>query len=143
VTLFGHHREKLRLAEGRGVAIALLPRRRESALTGTNGQFPFVVDATGSPQGLQQALRLTEPRGTLVLKSTFHGAARLETWPIVVDELTVVGSRCGPFERALELLRSGRVDPRPLISRVFPLSRATAAIREARAPGVLKVLLEP
>jgi threonine dehydrogenase-like Zn-dependent dehydrogenase len=64
-------------------------------------------------------------------------------WPVVVDELTLIGSRCGPFSRALELLRSGRVDPRPLISRVFPLRHAAAAIREAQGPGVLKVLLDP
>jgi len=101
------------------------------------------VDATGTPDGLALALRITEPRGTLVLKSTFHGAARFETWPIVVNELTIVGSRCGPFRRALDLLRSRRVDPRPLISRVFPLSDAANAIREARAAGVLKVLLDP
>jgi threonine dehydrogenase-like Zn-dependent dehydrogenase len=62
--------------------------------------------------------QITAPRGTLVLKSTFHGAAPVEMWPIVVKEITVVGSRCGPFPPALALLRTGRVDPRPLISRV-------------------------
>ena len=77
----------------------------------------------------------------LVLKSTFHGAADVETWPIVVKELTVIGSRCGPFPRALALLRSGRVDPRPLISRVFSLKDAAKAIRYAQQRGVMKVLL--
>jgi threonine dehydrogenase-like Zn-dependent dehydrogenase len=75
------------------------------------------------------------------LKSTFHGAANVETWPIVVKELTVVGSRCGPFAPALALLRAGRMDPRPLISRTFPLKEAAEAIRYAQRPGVMKVLL--
>src|SRR4029077_5414005 len=72
--------------------------------------FPLVVEATGSPSGLAMAQQITAPRGTLVLKSTFHGAADVETWPIVVKEITVVGSRCGPFHAALVMLRSGRVD---------------------------------
>lgn len=144
VTLYGRHREKLALAAGRSVSTALVPHgSRVVAAARGQRRFPFVVDATGSPEGLALAIRMTEPRGTLVLKSTFHGAARLETWPMVVDEQTVVGSRCGPFPRALDLLRSGRVDPRPLISRVFPLRDAPAAVREAQRPGVLKVLLDP
>jgi alcohol dehydrogenase len=143
VTLFGRHREKLAMAAGRSVSTVLLTRGRMRPAGGAMRRFPFVVDATGSPEGLQQAVALTERRGTLVLKSTFHGAARLETWPIVVDEMTVVGSRCGPFDRALSLLRRGRVDPRPLISRVFRLREAPAAIRAAQAPGILKILLKP
>ena len=95
--------------------------------------FTLTVEATGSPSGLALAQEITAPRGTLVLKSTFHGAANVETWPIVVKELTVIGSRCGPFPQALALLRSGRVDPRPLISRVFPLKDATQAVRYAQA----------
>jgi threonine dehydrogenase-like Zn-dependent dehydrogenase len=105
--------------------------------------FPLVVEATGSPTGLTLAQRLTEPRGTLVLKSTFHGAKPVETWPIVVKEITVVGSRCGPFAKAIALLRSGKVDPQPLITRTFPLDKAPAAILFAQKPGVMKVLLNP
>lgn len=86
---------------------------------------------------------MTEARGTLVLKSTFHGAAPVETWPIVVKEITVVGSRCGPFAKAIALLRSGKIDPTPLITREFPLEEAPAAIRFAQRPGVMKVLLKP
>jgi threonine dehydrogenase-like Zn-dependent dehydrogenase len=86
---------------------------------------------------------MTEPRGTLVLKSTFHGAAPVETWPLVVKEITLVGSRCGPFAKAIALLRSGKVDPRPLITRTFPLSEAPAAIQYAQQAGVIKVLLKP
>jgi threonine dehydrogenase-like Zn-dependent dehydrogenase len=103
----------------------------------------LTVEATGSPSGLALAQRITVPRGTLVLKSTFHGAADVETWPIVVKELTVIGSRCGPFPRALALLSSGRVDPRPLITRVFPLKEAAKAFRIAQERGVMKVLLKP
>jgi len=101
-----------------------------------------VVEATGSPTGLALAQLMTEPRGTLVLKSTFHGATRVETWPIVVKEITVVGSRCGPFAKAIALLRSGEVDPTPLITRTFPLTEAQKAIGFAQQPGVMKVLLK-
>jgi threonine dehydrogenase-like Zn-dependent dehydrogenase len=85
---------------------------------------------------------MTEPRGTLVLKSTFHGAAPVETWPIVVKEITVVGSRCGPFAKAIALLRSGEVDPRPLITRTFPLAEAQEAIAFAQRTGAMKILLK-
>jgi len=78
----------------------------------------------------------------LVLKSTFHGAAPVETWPIVVKEINVVGSRCGPFEKAMALLRSGNVEPRLLITRTFPLGAAAKAIRFAQQAGVMKVLLK-
>jgi alcohol dehydrogenase len=143
VTLYGHNWEKLAIVAGRGISTVFQPARAGAMVGRGTRRFPFVVDATGSAEGLALAMRMTEPRGTLVLKSTVHGAARVETWPIVVDEQTVVGSRCGPFARALDLLRTGHVDPRPLISRVFPLCDAPAAIRECRAPGVLKVLLDP
>ena len=81
----------------------------------------ILVEATGSSSGFALAQHMTEARGTLVLKSTFHGAAPIETWPIVVKELTVVGSRCGPFAKALALLKSGKIDPTPLIKRAFSM----------------------
>jgi len=84
---------------------------------------------------------MTEPRGTLVLKSTFHGTAPVETWPIVVKEITVVGSRCGPFAKAIALLRSRKIDPTSLITRTFPLAEASTAIEFAQQAGVVKVLL--
>ncbi|HEV2522723.1 MAG TPA: alcohol dehydrogenase catalytic domain-containing protein [Candidatus Acidoferrales bacterium] len=139
VVMIGKHENKLRLARLAGIAtakITSLKSRRENA-------FTLTVEATGSPSGLALAQQITVPRGTLVLKSTFHGPANVETWPIVVKELTVIGSRCGPFPRALTLLRSGRVDPRPLISRFFELKDAAKAIRYAQQPGVMKVLLRP
>jgi alcohol dehydrogenase len=139
VLMIGKHAEKLRLARLAGVATAKLA---SPAARGASA-FRLTVEATGSPSGLALAQQITAPRGTLVLKSTFHGAANVETWPIVVKELTVVGSRCGPFPPALALLRSGRVDPRPLISRIFPLKKAGEAIRYAQRPSVMKVLLRP
>ena len=139
VMMIGKHEGKLRLARLAGIATVKVtsPRAQRS------NQFSLTVEATGSPSGLALAQRITVPRGTVVLKSTFHGAANVETWPIVVKELTVIGSRCGPFPQALALLRSERVDPRPLISRVFSLRDAAKAIRYALQPGVMKVLLRP
>jgi alcohol dehydrogenase len=137
VVMIGKHEGKLRLARRAGV---------ETALSGSQSSrranaFTLVVEATGSPSGLALAQQITSPRGILVLKSTFQGAEQVETWPMVVKEITVVGSRCGPFRPALALLRSARVDPRPLISRVFDLKDAAEAIRHAQRPGVMKVLL--
>jgi threonine dehydrogenase-like Zn-dependent dehydrogenase len=137
VVMIGKHANKLAFAHLAGIATI----RSFSRAARRANAFTLVVEATGSPSGLMMAQRITAPRGTLVLKSTFHGAAPVETWPIVVKELTVIGSRCGPFPAALALLRSGRVDPRPLISRVFELNDAAKAIRYAQKPGVMKVLL--
>jgi alcohol dehydrogenase len=137
VMMIGKHASKLRLARLAGVQTV----QSGSRASRRANAFTLVVEATGSPSGLAIAQQITAPRGTLVLKSTFHGATPVETWPIVVKEITIVGSRCGPFPAALALLRSGRVDPRPLISRVFPLKDVAAAIRYAQKPGVMKVLL--
>ena len=141
VTMFGKYTRKLALARRAGITTRRV-RGDATDLRRIKRSFPLVVEATGSPTGLALAQQVTQPRGTLVLKSTFHGAAPVETWPIVVKEISIVGSRCGPFEKALALLRSGRVDPRPLISRTFPLAEAPAAISLAQRSGVLKVLLK-
>ena len=144
VVMFGKHPEKLALARRIGVKTMRIRgdaadlKRRVS-----KDRFPLVVDATGSPSGLTLGIAIAEPRGTLVLKSTFHGAAPIESWPIVVNEITMLGSRCGPFARAIALLRAKLVDPRPLVTRTSPLSEASKAIRYAQQKGVLKVLLKP
>src|SRR5712664_3615564 len=140
VVMYGKYEKKLSLARRAGIA-AKKVRGDASDLKRVQDKFRLVVEATGSRTGLAFAQYMTEPRGTLVLKSTFHGAAPVETWPIVVKEITVVGSRCGPFAKAIALLRSGEVDPTPLITRAFPLANAAAAIRFAQQPGVMKVLL--
>ncbi len=105
--------------------------------------FDLVVEATGSPEGMPRAIELVRPRGTIVWKSTHRAPARFDAAPLVVNEVTVIGSRCGRFEPALDLLRSRRIDVRPLVAAVFPLSRATRALAEAARPGVRKVLLRP
>ncbi|MDP2401756.1 MAG: alcohol dehydrogenase, partial [Actinomycetota bacterium] len=105
--------------------------------------WDVVVEATGSPSGLEFARTALRPRGTLVLKSTYRGEVTLDLAPFVVDEITIVGSRCGPFAPALRLLEDGRVDPTPLIEARYPLSRALEAMEAAARPGTMKVLLEP
>ncbi len=142
VKLYGKHDSKLALAKRAGIKTRKV-HGNDSDFETVKENYRLVVEATGSPTGLRLAQQMTEPRGTLLLKSTFHGAATVETWPIVVKEITIVGSRCGPFAKAIELLRSGAVDPTPLISRTFPLEEAAKAIAYAQKSGVLKVLLRP
>jgi len=141
VVLYGKHADKLTLARRAGIGTKQV-RGDASDLERVKENYQLVVEATGSPTGFALAQRMTEPRGTLLLKSTFHGAAPVEAWPIVVKEITVVGSRCGPFAKAIALLRSGKVDPTPLISRSFAMKDAPAAIAYAQKRGVLKVLLK-
>lgn len=140
VVMYGKHEKKLALARGAEIETRKV-RGDASDLKRVKENYGLLVEATGSPSGFALAQHVTEPRGTLVLKSTFHGASPIETWPIVVKELTIVGSRCGPFAKALALLRSGNVDPTPLITRSFKMSEVAKAIRFAQEPGVMKVLL--
>jgi threonine dehydrogenase-like Zn-dependent dehydrogenase len=142
ITLYGKHEAKLKLARNAGIATKKV-YGDERDLKKVKENYRLVVEATGSPTGLRLAQQMTEPHGTLLLKSTFHGAAPVETWPIVVKEITVIGSRCGPFTKAIALLRSGKVDPTPLISRTFALKEAPKAIDCAQKRGVMKVLLRP
>lgn len=135
VTLFGRHDEKLEI----GRALGLDTRRADASTRGAS-RFDLVVDATGRPEGIQRALDLVRPRGTVLLKSTFHGLAPVASWPIVVDEVTVIGSRCGPFRRALELLASGAVHVRPLVSRVTTIDDYKSAFADARR--ALKILFD-
>src|SRR2546426_1021652 len=115
VVMYGKHEKKLALARRAGIQTKKISGDA-SDLKHVKEHFPLLVEATGSPSGLPLAQHMTEPRGTLVLKSTFHGTTPVETWPIVVKEITVVGSRCGPFARAIALLRAGKVDPTALIT---------------------------
>ncbi len=140
VLMYGKHDQKLALARRAGITTKKV-RGDSGDLNRVARKYRLVVEATGSPTGLALAQLMTEPRGTLVLKSTFHRTAPVETWPIVVKELTVVGSRCGPFDEAIALLRAHKMDPSPLITRVFPLEKAPEAIAYAQRPGIMKVLL--
>jgi alcohol dehydrogenase len=137
VQLFGRHREKLRIAERAGIATELAGKRLPVAA------FQIVVDATGSAAGLEQAVRMVRPRGTMVMKSTVHGAVSIDMAPVIVNEVTLVGSRCGRFEPALKLLASGKVRVSDMIAARERLADAPRAFETAARSGVLKVLLEP
>ncbi len=141
VVMYGKHEKKLALARRAGIETKKV-RGDTSDLKRVKESYALLVEATGSPNGLALAQQMTEPRGTLVLKSTFHGAAPVETWPSVVKEINVVGSRCGPFKRAVALLHSGAVELRPLITRTFALAEGPKAMAFAQRPGVMKVLLK-
>ena len=106
-------------------------------------QFDIVVEATGTPEGFYLARQAIRPRGTLVLKSTYKGDLTVNFSAIVVDEITLVGSRCGPFAPAIRLQESGQIDPRDLIEAYYSLDSAEAAFNHAAQPGVLKVLFKP
>lgn len=106
-------------------------------------RWDVVVEATGSPSGFELARQALRPRGTLVLKSTYRGEMTVNWSPFVVDEITIVGSRCGPFAPALRLLEKKEVDPTVLIAQRFPLSAALEAYETAKQPGKLKILLQP
>ena len=134
LTVFGLHAQKLDLLRSLGIDI----RDSESDFEGT---YDVVVDATGSPRGYDTALGLVKPRGILVLKSTTHESIRFNSARIVVDEIRVVGSRCGRFESAIRLLVNGLVDVESLITKIVSLDDAVEALGEAALPENLKILL--
>jgi alcohol dehydrogenase len=128
---FGRHPEKLRIAAAAETSTAEPP----------SAAYDWVVDATGSPEGLHTAVAMTRPRGTLILKSTVHGTVPVDTAPIIVNEITLVGSRCGRFETSLPLLDHNLIGVDAMISARFPLSEAPKAFARAAENDVLKVLL--
>jgi len=134
VRQFGRHAEKLRIAASVGVEIEVGGALPVAA-------FQWVVDATGSPEGLRAAAAMVRPRGTIILKSTVHGMVPVDTAPLIVNEITLVGSRCGRFEAALPLLEHPGIRLEEMVSARYPLREAPAAFARAAA-GTLKVLLE-
>jgi threonine dehydrogenase-like Zn-dependent dehydrogenase len=134
--LVGKHASKLALASRRGIETSAVDAARARGRA-----FDVVVEASGSASGFDLALDLLRPQGTLVLKSTFHGATPVDAARVVVDEIRVVGSRCGRFAPALDLLARGAVDVASLVSEVRPLGDGVDAMARAAAPGVMKVLL--
>lgn len=136
--LIGKHKDKMRVAEAKGVEGVLLKNAPKLGRS-----FDIVVEASGSESGFATALDLLKPRGKLVLKSTFQGKTNLEMWRVVVDEITIIGSRCGRFAPALELLREGKIDVESFISEEFALEKGVEAIEKAQQKGAMKVLLKP
>lgn len=131
VRIAGRHPNKMAIAEAVGV---------ERAAAGSS--YDYVVDATGSEEGLKQAIAMTRPRGVLILKSTVARRVEIDTAAVIVNEITLVGSRCGRFEPAMELIASGRLNLEPMIAARYPLREAVRAFEHAAERGVLKVLLE-
>jgi threonine dehydrogenase-like Zn-dependent dehydrogenase len=134
VVVVGRHEHKLALARAGG-AQGVLEHELDASLTGV----PAVIEATGSRSGLARALAMLRPRGTLVLKTTVAGASDVDLSPIVINELRVVGSRCGDLARAVDALRT--LDPTPLIAARYPLAQADQAFAHAARKGTLKVLV--
>lgn len=138
ITLIGKHDEKLRIAKARGIETIKLDEAAKRFRS-----YETVVEASGSESGFALALDLLIPRGTLVLKSTFQGEPQVAMWRVVVDEIKIVGSRCGRFAPALELLKNKSVDVESMIDDEFSLNGGVNAMERAQEKGVLKVLLKP
>lgn len=135
VTLVGKHQNKLDIAKAQGVKTSIL---KDFSI---NKIYDVVVEATGSVSGFETSLALTKPSGVLVLKSTVATGKELNLAPIVIDEITVLGSRCGQFPPALRLLQSGKIDFSPLISGIYDFDSAIEAFEKNKEKDTLKVLL--
>lgn len=137
ITAVGKHDDKLALLSQRGIETQKLDAFDEAPT-----QADIVVDATGAAAGFERAMAATRPRGILVLKSTVATPTKVDLSPLVINEINVVGSRCGPFGPALKALAEQSVDVRPLIAERFPLASADLALKRAGEPGMLKVLID-
>lgn len=136
ITLVGKHEEKLNIAKAQGVKTKLLNNLKiEKA-------YDFVVEATGSITGFETSLALTKPRGTLILKSTIAASKEFNLAPIVIDEITVLGSRCGQFAPALRMLEQKRIDVKPLISDIYAIDDSIAAFERNKEKSSVKVLVK-
>jgi threonine dehydrogenase-like Zn-dependent dehydrogenase len=140
VIMVGKHEEKLQLAQKHGVHTSLLEDANSFALE-NKLRTDLVVECSGSAQGLEMALRLVRPRGSIILKSTVSDTSTLHLAPIVIDEIRVQGSRCGPFAPALRALSQRRIDVLPLISTRYSLEEGLSAFKHAGQKSVLKVLM--
>jgi threonine dehydrogenase-like Zn-dependent dehydrogenase len=134
ITLLGRHSKRHAWLTQKGIAVT-------SEIQDISAGADIVVEATGSPQGLTMATQLVRPRGTIVLKSTYHGEVLINMTELVINEISVIGSRCGPFAPALRLLAGGMIQVEPLIHARFSLSEGIKAMEQASQPGTLKVLL--
>ncbi len=138
ITLLGHHEDKMSIAGAKGVKTWLSSKGNPPD---SDDPYDYVIEATGTAEGFQQALSLLRPRGAVILKSTVAQGAKLDLSPIVINELVVIGSRCGPFEPAIKALADKKIDVKPLISATYPIDEAEEAFKKAQEKGVLKVLL--
>lgn len=136
VLLVGKHRNKLDIAKAQGVKTRLLADLKQEKI------YDVVVEATGSLSGFETAMALVRPRGVLVLKSTIAASKEFNLAPIVIDEITVLGSRCGQFPPALRMLASGKIDFKPLISAVYSVDDAIEAFEKNKEKDTLKVLIK-
>ncbi|MGB4524834.1 MAG: alcohol dehydrogenase catalytic domain-containing protein [Bacillota bacterium] len=132
--VLGRHSEKLAIAEKLGMEVALSKDYGD--------RVDVAVDCTGNSSGIETAMAIVRPKGTIVLKSTFHQGAPINLTPVVRNEVTCVGSRCGPFPPALRLLERGMVSTEPLIDAVFPADQMTDALNAACTRGSLKILID-
>jgi len=137
ITCFGKHQNKLQLLSKLGIKtkVGITPEDEHT--------FDVVVEATGSESGFLDTMRLAKPRGIAVLKSTMASKNKLDLTAAIVNEITFVGSRCGPFRPAIQALATGAVSVDDLIDSVYPLDKLDDAIDTAKSPGRLKVLLRP
>ena len=133
-TVYGRHPGKLAIAQRSGA-------KTSDSQDHPRAAYNIVVDATGSAEGLRQAISMVRPRGTVIMKSTVHGEVSIDTAPVIVNEISLIGSRCGRFEPAIELLSSGKIDVASMLSGEYPLDQAPAAFANAAQRDVLKVLL--
>jgi threonine dehydrogenase-like Zn-dependent dehydrogenase len=135
LTVIGKHKEKLSMLEKRGIETQL-------ATDTMTRDFDFVIECTGSQSGFETALTIVKPRGTVILKTTVAGRRDVDLNSVVIDEITVLGSRCGPFEPAVEALRGKKVDVLPLVGKTFSLDEGVEAINYASENKAIKVLMK-
>ncbi len=137
ITCFGHHQSKLQRLERLGVPT------KNNIETSDKYDFDLVIEATGSSSGFEDALNIVKPRGTVILKSTITSRKNLDLTATIVNEITVIGSRCGPFRPAIEALASGIISVKDLVDSIYPLTEFTKAVEQAKKPQTMKVLLRP
>jgi len=137
ITCFGRHQSKLQLLQKIGI------ETRTQITPDDESKFDIVVEATGSESGFSDTMRLVKPRGTTVLKSTIASKNKLDFAPAIINEITIIGSRCGPFRPAINALASGLVPVDDLVSAVYPMSEYQKAFEEAAKSESLKILLAP
>jgi threonine dehydrogenase-like Zn-dependent dehydrogenase len=137
LTLVGKHRGKMDILTDKGVSLRLL-----DSFSMSEDKFDVIVEASGNPSGWGLAVSGVKPRGTIILKSTYHGDLNFNPAPLVINEITVVGSRCGRFGPAIRVMERGLIDPTPLISGVFPFERVEEAFAKAQDRDALKILLK-